>query len=216
MDDRSIFITNSFKMQFKTLITIFLLGLSTAIFAQDVPREVNFTAKLEPLLQLNIDPDVEIEFGILEINDDLYQVTKYPDDVMFSVEATTNWNLSINATNPYFRGVDNPSLKIPVNFVGYHVENYGTNWDNGSFSNIINTTKDTIVELSADRKEILRNGRRNNIGSTDRNSFILRWKLIPENDALKMKNYAHMFLKNEHFKVNVQLTLQQTLCTNCE
>lgn len=203
-------------MRSLALIGILVIGMINAAVSQDVPREVDFNTKLEPLLQLNVDPDIEIEFGILEINDDLYHVTKYPDDVMFSVEATTNWNLSINASNPYFSGVKNPGLKIPVNFVGYYIENYGTNWDNGSFSNIINETKDTISELSADRKMILRNGRRNNIGSSERNSFILRWRLIPENDALKMKNYAHMFLSDEHFKVSVQLTLQETLCANCE
>lgn len=207
-------------MRFITIITILLLTITNSIFAQeDNPIDnidVIFTTKLEPLLQLNVDSDIELEFGIMEINDDLYHVTKYPDDLMFSVEATTNWNLSINSSNPYFSGVNNPALKIPVNFVGYHVENYGTNWDNGTFSNIVNTTKDTIVELTADKKEILRNGRRNNIGSADRNSFILRWKLIAENDALKMKNYAHLFLQDEHFKVNVQLTLQETLCANCE
>lgn len=200
------------------LIGILFVGLISITKAQDlgVPRNVRFTTILEPLLQLNVEPNIEVEFGIMEINDDLYHVTKYPDDVMFSVEATTNWNLSINTNSKHFSGVNNPSLKIPVEFVGYYVENYGTNWDNGSFSNIINTTKDTIAELSADKKQILRNGRRSNIGSAERNSFILRWKLIPENDALKLKNYAHMFLQNEQFKVNVQLTLQQTLCTNCE
>lgn len=200
------------------LIGILFVGLISITKAQDigVPRNVKFTTILEPLLQLNVEPNIEVEFGIMEINDDLYHVTKYPDDVMFSVEATTNWNLSINTNSKHFSGVNNPSLKIPVEFVGYYVENYGTNWDNGSFSNIINTTKDTIAELSADKKQILRNGRRSNIGSAERNSFILRWKLIPENDALKLKNYAHMFLQNEQFKVNVQLTLQQTLCTNCE
>lgn len=203
-------------MRIITIISTLLFLMFEVVYAQDVPRHVNFTTKLEPLLMLNVEPDIEVEFGIMEINDDLYHVTKYPDDVMFSVEATTNWNLAINTNNPYFSGVNNPALKIPVEFVGYYVENYGNNWDNGSFSNIINTTKDTIAELSVDRKMILRNGRRNNIGSGERNSFILRWKLIPENDALKLKNYAHLFLTDEHFKVNVQLTLQETLCANCE
>jgi hypothetical protein len=182
----------------------------------EVIRNVSFKTVLEPVLQLNVDPSLEVEFGIVEINDDLYQVTKYPDDVMFSVDATTNWNLAINTSDQYFTGVNNPTLKIPVNFVGYHIENYGTNWDNGSYSNIINKTKDTILELSEDRKMILVNGRRNNIGGGEMNSFILRWKLMPENDALKLKNYAHMFMMEEHFTVNVQLTLQETLCSNCE
>jgi hypothetical protein len=182
----------------------------------EVIRNVSFKTVLEPVLQLNVDPSLEVEFGIVEINDDLYQVTKYPDDVMFSVDATTNWTLAINTSDQYFSGVNNPTLKIPVNFVGYHIENYGTNWDNGSYSNIINKTKDTILELSEDRKMILVNGRRNNIGGGEMNSFILRWKLMPENDALKLKNYAHMFMMEEHFTVNVQLTLQETLCSNCE
>ena len=43
--------------------------------------ETRVEAKLESVLILNIDPGANIEFGIKEINDNLFQVTKNPDDV---------------------------------------------------------------------------------------------------------------------------------------
>lgn len=206
-----------FKTNFKYLLLNALIIISGwSLNAQELPREISVHVVLEPMLQLNVLPKLELEFGILEINDDLYHVTKRPEDVMFSVESTTNWNLSISTDNPYFVNEEKPDHKIPVDFIGYNIENMGTNWDNGSFSNIINMTKDTVLELAPERRTVLKNGRRNNMGSADMNSFIIHWKMMFENDALKMKSYAHYFLADERFKVNIQLTLSETLCTNCE
>jgi len=189
--------------------------MANALFAQDIPREVNATVVLQPMLQLNVNPDVKVEFGLMEVNEDLYHVTKQPEDVMFSVESTTNWNLSVSAEQAYFTGTKHPEYKIPVEFVGYSIENLGTNWDNGSFSNILNISKDTIIELAPEQTQILRNGRRNNKGDRDMNSFIIHWSLLFENNALRMKNYSHYFLSDERFKVNVHLTLSETLCATC-
>lgn len=197
------------------LFVLLVVLLTKTIFAQEFPREVNTTVVLQPMLQLNVNPDVKVEFGILEVNEDLYHVTKHPDDVMFSVESTTNWNLSISADQPYFTGTKHPEYKIPVEFVGYNIENLGTNWDNGAFSNIINTSKDTILELTSERNQILRNGHRNNMGDKDMNSFIIHWSMLFENNALRMKNYSHYFLEEERFKVNVHLTLSEALCSTC-
>lgn len=202
------------REKFTWLITIILL-VTNHLQAQEIPREIEATVVLQPMLQLNVTPDVQVEFGLLEVNEDLYHVTKKPEDVMFSVESTTNWNLAVSSDRPYFTGTNHPEYKIPVEFVGYTIENLGTNWDNGSFSNIINTSKDTIVELTPEQKQILSNGRRNNMGDRDMNSFIIHWKLLFENNKLRMKNYAHYFLEDERFKVNVHLTLSETLCENC-
>jgi len=186
-----------------------------SLSAQESPRQVFVTVALQPMLQLNVNPDLEVEFGILEVNQDLFHVTKKPEDVMFSVESTTNWNLSVSSVQPYFTGEKNPEHKIPVDFVGYTIEDLGTNWDNGSYSNILNMTKDTVLELSPERTEVLTNGRRNNMGDADMNSFILHWKLLFENNALRMRNYSQYFMTDERFKVNVQLTLSETLCGTC-
>jgi len=185
------------------------------LVAQVTPREVFMTVALQPMLQLNVNPDVVVEFGLLEVNEDLYHVTKKPEDVMFSVESTTNWNLSVSSTKPYFTGEKNPEHKIPVEFVGYTIEDLGTNWDNGSYSNILNMSKDTVLELSPERTEVLTNGRRNNMGDVSMNSFTLHWKLLFENNALRMRNYSRYFMTDERFKVNVQLTLSETLCGTC-
>ena len=117
--------------------------------------ETRVDAKLETVLVLNIDPDANIEFGIKEINDNLYQITKNPDDINFSVESTGNWNLSISATDQYFSGVNDSSQKIPVDFIGYYIENKGNNWDNGLFSNIANKSKDTLLALTTKETTIL-------------------------------------------------------------
>lgn len=186
-----------------------------SLTAQESPREVFMTVALQPMIQLNVNPDVVVEFGLLEVNEDLYHVTKKPEDVMFSVESTTNWNLSVSSVQPYFTGEKNPEHKIPVEFVGYTIEDLGTNWDNGSYSNIKNMSKDTVLELSPEHTEVLTNGRRNNMGDADMNSFILHWKLLFENNALRMRNYSQYFLTDERFKVNVQLTLSETLCGTC-
>jgi hypothetical protein len=200
------------KFTWLVIITVLLAGRT---IAQEIPREIEATVVLQPMLQLNVDPNVQVEFGLLEVNEELYHVTKKPEDVLFSIESTTNWNLSVSADQPYFSGTKHPEYKIPVEFVGYSIENLGTNWDNGSFSNIINTSKDTIVELTPEQKQILSNGRRNNMGDKDMNSFIIHWKLLFENNKLRMKNYSHYFLEDERFKVNVNLTLSETLCENC-
>ena len=91
----------------------------------------------------------------------------------------------------------------------------GTNWDNGPFSNIINYSKDTILELSDERTLVLTNGRRNNLGGVDKNSCVVHWKLLWERDAIRLKNYVNNFMTDERFKVNVRLTLSESLCTNC-
>lgn len=201
--------------RFTYFLTIIVFFASYLRAQQEIPREIEATVVLQPMLQLNVEPDLKVEFGLLEVNEELYHVTKKPEDVIFSVESTTNWNLSVSADQPYFSGTKHPEYKIPVEFVGYTIKNQGTNWDNGSFSNIINATKDTIVELTPDQKQILSNGRRNNMGDKDMNSFIIHWKLLFDNNTLRMKNYAHYFLEDERFKVNVHLTLSETLCENC-
>ena len=87
---------------------------------------VNTEARLETVLQLNMSSDNYVEFGIKRINEDLYQITKQPDDVMFSVESTANWDISITADDAYFRGSGDSTQKIPVDFIGLYVENKGS------------------------------------------------------------------------------------------
>ena len=148
------------------LITMGLLQLLafSRLSAQETPVLINTEARLDNVLLLRMTPERYVEFGIKKINENLYQITKQPDDVMFSVESTGNWNLSISAADPYFTGVDDSTHKVPVDFIGLYVENTGTNWDNGLFSNMANATKDTIVYLSPERTSLLESGVRGNIG----------------------------------------------------
>ena len=185
-----------------------LIWLTTP--AQETYMETRVIARLESVLVLNIDPDANIEFGIKEINDNLYQITKNPDDVNFSVESNGNWNLSISASNPYFRGINDSSQKIPINFLGYYIENKGTNWDNGLFSNIANKTKDTILPLKTDETTILINGTRNNIGGYDNNSFVLRWKFIFEDELTKMKEFSSFSIKDDYYIGEFYITLSES------
>jgi len=185
-----------------------ILWISTT--AQEIDIETRVEAKLESVLILNIDPDARIEFGIKEVNDNLYQVTKNPDDVNFSVESTGNWNLSISATDPYFSGINDSSQKIPVDFIGYYIENKGNNWDNGLFSNIANKSKDTLLALTTKETTILINGRRNNIGGADNNSFVLRWKFIYENELTKMKKFTSFQIKDDYYVGGFYITLSES------
>jgi len=146
--------------------------------------EISFSNTLEDILILNIDPDVKVDLGITEVSDNLYQITKYPDDVHFSIESTGNWNLSISAANKYFICSDDSTCKVPVDFVSYYIENKGTNWDNGLFSNIANRTKDTALSLSNKKTMVLVNGKKNNIGGAEENAFVLRWELGFMNDQI--------------------------------
>ncbi len=194
----------------KYIFTSFFLLFWLILTAQEIDMVTGVEAKLESVLILNIDPDATIEFGIKEINDNLYQVTKNPDDVNFSVEATGNWNLSISATDSYFSGINDSSQKIPVDFIGYFIENKGTNWDNGLFSNIANKTKDTLLALTTKETTILINGRRNNIGGADNNSFVLRWKFIYENDLTKMKKFSRFQIKDDYYVGGFYITLSES------
>ena len=178
--------------------------------AQGIDMETRVEANLVSVLILNIDPGANIEFGIKEINDNLYQVTKNPDDVNFSIEATGNWNLSISATESYFTGINDSSQKIPIDFIGYFIENKGTNWDNGLFSNIANKSKDTLLALTTKETTILINGRRDNIGGADNNSFVLRWKFIYEDELTKMKKFSSFKIKDDYYIGGFYLTLSES------
>lgn len=192
--------------------TVMLLLLIPFVsFSQGKSRDINFRSDLVSLIQLNIDPDVRLEFGINEINEKLYQITKYPDDIIFSVESTENWTLSIAATASYFKGVQDSSLTIPIDFIGFTVESHGNNFDNGMFSNIFNATKDTIIELSSEKKMLLTNGRRNNIGNAKDNYFVLRWKFLYQDDPLRMREFYNFRMANDLFRVGVRLTLTRSL-----
>lgn len=192
-------------------ITFLALLFSYPLKAQDNTRDINFRSDLVSLIQLNIDPNVYLEFGINEINDKLYQITKYPDDLLFSIESTDNWSLSIAATNSYFRGVKDSTLTIPLDFIGFTIENHGNNFDNGKFSNIYNLAKDTIIELSAEKENVMTNGRRHNIGNAKDNYFILRWKFLYQDDPLRMREFYNFRMANDLFRVGVSLTLTRSL-----
>jgi len=195
----------------KELSILFLiLIIPMVICGQQFQQETGVEARLESMLILNIDPEIKIDFGISEVSDHLYQITSPPDDVNFSVESTGNWNLSITASEPYFTGVNDPTQKIPVDFVGFYIENKGNNWDNGLFSDIANRTKDTVLSLSDDRKMVMTNGNQNNIGGAEKNSFVLRWKFIFEDDAAKVRKFAEMDIQDDHFVGRFYITLSES------
>lgn len=185
------------------------LGAPSAM-AQETPRLIVTEAKLDNVLILRMAPERYVEFGIMKINDNLYQITKHPDDVMFSVESTGNWDLAISAVEPYFTGDNDPEHKIPVDFIGLTVENTGTNWDNGLFSNIANATKDTIVYLSDDRVDLLQSGLRGNIGGSSQNSFIIRWKFFYEDEALRTLKFSDFNIFDDNYKVGYTITLSES------
>jgi hypothetical protein len=168
---------------------------------------INAEARLENVLILRMAPERYVEFGIKQVNEDLYHITKHPDDVMFGVESTGNWNLSISSNDPYFTGEADPSHKVPVDFIGLTIENTGTNWDNGLFSNIANATKDTIVYLSDERIDLLESGLRGNIGGSSQNSFILRWKFFYEDESLRVLKFSDFNIPDDLYKVGYTITL---------
>jgi hypothetical protein len=192
-----------------------LLQLLTflSLSAQETPILINTEARLENVLILRMTPEKYVEFGIKKINENLYQITKQPQDVMFSVESTGNWDLAISATDSYFTGINDSTHKIPVDFLGLYVENTGTNWDNGLFSNIANATKDTVVFLTPERTNLLESGAKGNIGSSEQNSFVLRWKFFYEDDALKIRKFSEFEIMDDDYKVGYFITLSESTKT---
>jgi len=178
--------------------------------AQETPMLINTDARLDNILLLRMTPERYIEFGIKKINENLYQITKQPDDVLFSVESTGNWNLSISSADAYFTGKSDSTHKVPVDFLGLYVENTGTNWDNGLFSNMANATKDTIVYLAPDKTSLLESGVRGNIGGSFENSFILRWKFFYEDDALKIRKFSDFDIQDDDYTVGYYITLSES------
>ena len=171
---------------------------------------INTEARLDNVLLLKMTPEKYVEFGIRKINENLYQITKQPDDVLFSVESTGNWNLSISSAEPWFTGKNDSTHKVPVDFIGLYVENLGTNWDNGLFSNIANATKDTIIYLAPEKTSLLESGTRGNIGGSSENSFILRWKFFYEDDALKIRRFTNFDINDDDYAVGYYITLSET------
>ncbi len=203
----------------KNLSSVYFTFLIVVLFpyisvTQEISREVNLRSDLVSMIQLNIDPDVHLEFGINEINDKLYQITKYPDDVIFSVESTEDWTLSIEALSSYFKGVKDTTLTIPIDFMGFTIENQGNNFDNGKFSNIYNITKDTIIELSAEKRMLMTNGRRHNIGGAKDNYFVLRWHFLYKDDPLRMREFYNFRMANDLFRVGISMTLTRSMDTD--
>ncbi|MFP4471090.1 MAG: hypothetical protein ACLFPE_10425 [Bacteroidales bacterium] len=191
---------------------IFCMVMQRAL-AQEFYMETHVSAHLESILTLNVDPEVKIEFGLKKVNDNLYQITQYPTDVRFSVESTSNWQLSITAVDGFFRGVNDPSQTIPIDFVSYYIENLGKNWDNGPFSNIANKTRDTLLPLTERKNVVLASGRRNNIGGSSRNSFVLRWQFNFEEDLVKMREFSHLNIHEDHFVGRFYITLSESHVT---
>jgi hypothetical protein len=193
----------------KGLVVIFILT-QYCISAQETPTLINTEARLDNVLVLKMTPEKYVEFGIKKINENLYQITRQPDDIMFSVESTGNWDLSITAAEPFFTGKDDTTHKIPVSFLGLFVENTGTNWDNGLFSNMANATKDTVVALSDDKINLLESGVKGNVGSSTENSFILRWKFFYEDDALKIRKFTEFEILDDIYRVGYYITLSES------
>jgi len=193
-------------------ITLVLLQLLTffRLSAQETPMLINTEARLDNILLLKMTPERYVEFGIKKINENLYQVTRQPDDVMFSVESTGSWNLSISSADDYFTGINDSAHKVPVDFIGLYVENTGTNWDNGLFSNMANATKDTIVCLAPEKTSLLESGVRGNIGGSSQNSFILRWKFFYEDDALKIRKFTDFDINDDNYRVGYYITLSES------
>jgi hypothetical protein len=198
----------------KKLISIILMAgsLLTAgtMHAQETPMLINTEARLENVLLLKITPDLRVEFGIKKVNENLYQITKQPDDVLFSVESTGNWDLAISADDSQFTGLIDSTHKVPVDFLGLTVENRGTNFDNGLFSNMANITKDTVVYLSPERTKLLESGVRGNIGSSTNNTFILRWKFFFEDEVLKLRRFSDYNIEDDIYTVGFFITLSES------
>jgi len=192
------------------ILLLLILLLSFSAPAQETNLEMSMEARLEQVLILNIDPNTKIEFGIKKVNDNLYEITKKPDDINFSVESTGNWNLSISSANTYFTDVTDSTKKIPVDFMGYTIENRGNNWDNGIFSHIANRSKDTILPLKPEKTLVLINGRRNNIGGHSRNSFVLRWKFIFEDELSKMVEFSNLSIQDGYYIDGFYITLSES------
>ena len=190
-------------------VMVWSLMTSALLFAQETPMLVGTEARLENVLILRMTPERYVEFGIKRINDNLYQITRQPDDVMFSVESTGNWNLSFSSADAYFTGVRDSTHKIPVDFLGFYVENTGTNWDNGLFSNIANATKDTVVFLKPEKMLVLDSGSKGNIGGSIENSFILRWKFFYEDDALRTRRFSDYLIEDDNYRVGYYITLSE-------
>ena len=191
-------------------IIILLCSMATKIAGQEFYLEADMVARLESMLILNVDPEVRIDFEITKVNDNLYQITQFPDDVPFSVESTSNWKLSIAASEPYFRGVNDPTQTIPIDFISFYIENRGNNWDNGPFSHIANRTKDTLIALSGEQRVVLANGSKNNIGGSSRNNFVLRWKFNFEDEISKMRIFSNLNIQEDQFVGRFYITLSET------
>jgi hypothetical protein len=204
---------NPSKIWFIALGLIQMLTFSR-LSAQETPMLINTEAKLDNVLILKMTPERYVEFGIKKINENLYQITKQPDDVMFSVESTGDWNLSISSTESFFTGKNDSTHKVPVDFLGLYVENTGTNWDNGLFSNMANATKDTVVYLAPERTSLLESGAKGNIGGSTENSFILRWKFFYEDDALKIRKFSDFDIDDDIYSVGYYITLSESTVNN--
>jgi hypothetical protein len=79
-----------------------------------------------------------------------------------------------------------------------------------------NATKDTIVCLAPETTSLLESGVRGNIGGTDQNSFILRWKFFYEDDALRIRKFTDYNIYDDDYKVGYYITLSESTGSKIE
>ncbi|MDZ7743771.1 MAG: hypothetical protein U5Q03_19060 [Bacteroidota bacterium] len=106
--------------------------------------------------------------------------------------------------------MNDTSQKIPVDFLGYYIENMGKHWDNGLFSNMANSTKDTLIALKAEERLLLINGNKGNIGGAEDNSFVLRWQFLFEGDTAKFIRLKGLDVKDDYYTGRFYLTLSES------
>lgn len=192
-------------------VIILLLSLAPVAKAQETPFLIHTEARLDNVLILKITEDQFVEFGIRKINEDLYHITQQPDDILFSIESTANWDLAISAADDHFTGRDDSTRRVPLDFLGFQIENRGSNWDNGLFSNMANATKDTVVYLTPQITTLLASGLQGNIGGSNANSFVLRWKFFYEDEALRTRRYNKLDIEDDNYAVRFYITLTESM-----
>lgn len=67
-----------------------------------------------------------------------------------------------------------------------------------------------MLTLSVDKVTVLTNGKRGNVGGSDKNAFVIRWKFTYEEEAKKIKRFTGMKIKDDYYAGKFFITLSES------
>lgn len=191
------------------LLLVAVLCFSNQAYSQVEDREtVNFNVELRSYVNLSMPSNQMVRFEFVKIGNDSYQVVNANQELVFGVEASSNWQLDFRALEPEFSGRIDPENKVSLNNVGVTIQCVGNNTEQNQ--KIVNFAQQTPIALSHDKTALISAGSRGNIGDFEANSFLLLWEIGTSKGNMNPKSMLFQGIQEDVYSVNVDFTVSES------